>query len=77
MDDNPEIEDRESGPDEDVVVFTAEFCVIYGGCTYCKGFATAEQLRSRSKPGLLPADIPDNQVVFCTHWCHRTDTMIS
>jgi hypothetical protein len=62
------IEDPES--DEQIVVATAEFCVIFGGCAECPGWGTVEQLRSRSKDGNFEPDLPANQIVFCTHWCH-------
>jgi hypothetical protein len=57
--------------DGESVLFTAEFCNIFGGCEHCHGVASAEQLRSCSKPGFIPVEIADDQAVFCTHWCHQ------
>ncbi len=74
MADEPYFEDWEPEPGEELVVATAEFCVIFGGCEHCKGIASVEQLRSRSMDGNFEPDLPGNQAVFCTHWCHEDAT---
>jgi hypothetical protein len=49
-----DFEDLEWTPEpwEKIAVYRAEFCNIFGGCTKCKGCATAGQLRAFSKPGV-------------------------
>jgi hypothetical protein len=71
MPDEPHFEDWEPDSDEELVIATAEFCNIFGGCEHCTGIASVEQLRSRSISGELPPELDANQAVFCTHWCHE------
>ena len=63
-------------PGEEITVFTTEFCNVLGGYLECKGIASAEQLRSRSTREFIPAHIPDDQAVSCTHWCHKSMTKV-
>jgi hypothetical protein len=62
-------------PEKQTTVFTAECCNVFGGCSKCKGIASAGQLRYASKPGFIPDSVPDDQAVFCLHRCHDHATV--
>jgi hypothetical protein len=63
-------------PERQATVFTTGFCHVFGGCSECKGIASAGQLRYSSKPGFVPDNIPDEQAIFCLHWCHDDSQVI-
>jgi hypothetical protein len=58
-------------PGEKITIFSAEICNAFGGCSECRGYSSAGEVRSRSNLSLIPDEIPDDYAVVCTHLCHE------
>jgi hypothetical protein len=55
-------------PGDEPSVLATNLCALFGGCERCPGFTTVEAT------GLDPNHPRPDELVFCTHACHKVAT---